>query len=163
MISRATAVFVALIFSAALAANAAAPQLRAKKTISLAGAKKMAAAAEAEAVKNGLTVTIAIVDDGGHLVYLERMDGAPFNTMEVTQEKAVTAAGFNQPTKFFKDQVTTGGAGNGFLSLPEVRAMAGAYPIVVQGEEVGAISVGGAMDAFDEQCAKAGIAALTMN
>ena len=163
MISRAAAFFATLILFAACAANAAAPQLRAKKTISLAGAKKMAAAAEAYAVKNDLHITIAIVDDGGHLVYLERMDGAPFNTMEVTQEKAVTAAGFNQPTKFFKDQVTTGGAGNGFLSLPEVRAMAGAYPIVLQGEAVGAISVGGAMDAFDEECAKAGMAALTMN
>ena len=161
MAYRIAAIFAAVIFCATFAVNSAAPQVRDKKSISLAGAKKMAAAAEAEAVKNGLHVTIAIVDDGGHLVYLERMDGAPFNTMEVTEEKAVTAAGFNQPTKFFEDQISRGGSGDAFLSLPQVTAMAGAYPIVVDGQEAGAISVGGAMDSFDEQCVKVALAALS--
>lgn len=161
MTSRIVAIAAAVIVCFTFAVDAAAPQLRDKEAISLAGAKKMAAAAEAEAVKNGLHVTIAIVDDGGHLIYLERMDGAPFNTMEVTEAKAVTAAGFNQPTKFFEDRISAGGQGNAFLSLPQVTAMAGAYPIIADGQEVGAISVGGAMDSLDEQCVKVALAALT--
>lgn len=161
MTSRIVAITAAVILCFTFAVDAAAPQLRDKKEVSLAVAKKMAAAAEAEAIKNGLHVTIAIVDDGGHLIYLERMDGAPFNTMEVTVAKAVTAAGFNQPTKFFEDRISAGGQGYAFLSLPQVTAMAGAYPIIADGQEVGAISVGGAMDSFDEQCVKVALAALT--
>jgi uncharacterized protein GlcG (DUF336 family) len=150
----------AAILCATLGAASAAAQVREKKVISLAGAKKMAAAAEAEAVKNKLTVTIAIVDDGGHMVYLERMDGAPFNTMEVTETKAVTSAGFGQPTRFFEDQISHGGEGTAFLSLPQVVAKAGAFPILIDGQVAGAISVGGAMDDLDDQCAKVGLAAL---
>jgi glc operon protein GlcG len=135
-------------------------QTRDKKIVSLAGARKMAAAAEAEAAKNKLTVTVAIVDDGGHLIYLERMDGAPFNTMEVTVAKAVTSAGFGQPTRFFEDQISQGGEGTAFLSLQQVVGKAGAFPILIDGQVAGAISVGGAMDDLDDQCAKAGLAAL---
>jgi glc operon protein GlcG len=153
-------VFAAVILCATLGASAASAQVREKKIISLAGAKRMAAAAEAEAVKNKLTVTIAIVDDGGHLVYLERMDGAPFNTMEVTETKAVTSAGFGQSTRFFEDQISHGGEGTAFLSLPQVVAKAGAFPILIDGQVAGAISVGGAMDDLDDQCAKVGLAAL---
>lgn len=153
-------VVAAAILCSTLGAASAAAQVREKKVISLAGAKKMAAAAEAEAIKNKLTVTIAIVDDGGHMVYLERMDGAPFNTMEVTETKAVTSAGFGQPTRFFEDQISHGGEGTAFLSLPQVVAKAGAFPILIDGQVAGAISVGGAMDDLDDQCAKAGLAAL---
>jgi glc operon protein GlcG len=153
-------VFMAAILCGTVGARPAAAQLRQKKAITLAGAKKMAAAAEAEAVKNKLTVTIAIADDGGNLIYLERMDGAPFNTMEVTVMKARTSAGFGQSTRFFEDQISHGGEGTAFLSLPQVVAKAGAFPILVDGQIVGAISVGGAMDDLDDQCAQAGLAAL---
>ena len=141
-------------------AGSARAQTREKKIISLEGAKKMAAAAEAEAAKNKLTVTVAIVDDGRHLIYLERMDGAPFNTMEVTVSKAVTSAGFGQPTRFFEDQISHGGEGTAFLSLPQVVGKAGAFPVLIDGQVAGAISVGGAMDDLDDQCAMAGLAAL---
>jgi glc operon protein GlcG len=152
--------FVTVTLCVTVGAVRAPAQMREKKTISLAGAKKMAAAAEAEAVKNKLTITVAIVDDGGHLIYLERMDGAPFNTMEVTELKARTAAGFGQPTRFFEDQISHGGEGLAFLSLPEVIAKAGALPILIDGQSAGAISVGGAMDDLDDLCAQAGLAAL---
>lgn len=160
MTSRIAFVFLTAILSASVCAGTASAQLREKKAISLAGARKMAAAAEAEAVKNKLTVTVAIADDGGNLIYLERMDGAPFNTMEVTVMKARTSAGFGQSTRFFEDQISHGGEGTAFLSLPQVVAKAGAFPIMIDGQIAGSISVGGAMDDLDDQCAKAGLAAL---
>jgi glc operon protein GlcG len=160
MTRRIVFVFIAAVVCATVGAGTVSAQLREKKAVTLAGARKMAAAAEAEAIKNKLTVTVAIADDGGNLIYLERMDGAPFNTMEVTVMKARTSAGFGQPTRFFEDQIAHGGEGTAFLSLPQVVAKAGAFPILIDGQVAGSISVGGAMDDLDDQCARAGLAAL---
>ena len=151
----------AAILCVAVAAGNAPAQTRDKKTITLAAAKKMAAAAETEAERNHIHISIAIVDDGGNLIYLERMDGALRGPMEVAEQKARASASFNQPTKFFEDRIAQGGSGSAFLSIPQIIAMGGAYPIDVGGQEAGAIAVGGAMDALDEQCVKAALAAFT--
>ena len=160
MIARIAFAFAAGILCAALAAGNAAAQARDKKTITLAAANKMAAAAEAEAEKNHIHISIAIVDDDGNLIFLERMDGALRGPMEVAKQKARTSASFNQPTKFFEDRISQGGSGSAFLSIPQIVAMGGAYPIDIDGQEAGAIAVGGAMDALDEQCVKAALASL---
>lgn len=139
---------------------ASAAQLREKKTLSLAAAKRMAAIVEADAAKAGAAVTIVVVDDGGKLVYLERMDGAMSGPMEVTEGKARTAAGFGEPSKTFKDRIAQGGADAGLATFP-ITAAAGGLPVIVEGQTVGAIAVGGAKDALDEQFAQDAIAAIT--
>ena len=135
-------------------------QLRNKKTLSLAAAKKMAAVVEADATKAGAAVTIVIVDDGGKLIYLERMDGAMSGPMEVTEGKARTAAGFGEPSKSFKDRMAQGGPDAGLATFP-ITAAAGGLPVIIDGQTVGAIAIGGAKDAADEQFAQDAIAALT--
>jgi glc operon protein GlcG len=135
-----------------------AAQLREKKVVSLTAAKKMAAAVEAEAMKNKLTVTIVVVDDGGSLIYLERMDGAKRGPMEETEGKARTSAGFGEESKSFKDRMNTGG--EGALATFAVTAAAGGVPIIADGQIVGALAVGGAHDEWDEKLAQIGLAAL---
>src|SRR5258707_14221654 len=103
----------AFVAASALSAQA---QVVAKTTVGLEIAKKIAAKAEAEAVKNKWTVVIAIVDDGGNLVYLEKMDGTQIGSIEVAQHKAVTALKFKRPTKAFEDVVA--GGRTAILSLP---------------------------------------------
>ena len=158
------AVFVALagveLFWIQANSAAGAAQLRQKKTLSLAAAKKMAAVVEADAVKEGAVVTIVIVDDGGKLIYLERMDGAMSGPMEVTEGKARTAAGFGEPSKSFKDRMAQGGPDAGLATFP-ITAAAGGLPVIIDGQTVGAIAVGGAKDAADEQFAQDAIAAIT--
>src|SRR5215467_8996921 len=80
-------------------------QLATKKALTLEAAKQIAAAAEAEAKKNNWTMVIAVMDDGGHLIYLERMDGTQIGSVEVAQEKAITAVRFKRPTKSLEDNV----------------------------------------------------------
>jgi glc operon protein GlcG len=93
------------LLTIAFASGGASAQLLAKKTLSLAAAKKMAAAAEAEAAKNKWAMVIAVLDDGGHLIYLEHMDGAQIGSIEVAQGKARTAVRFRRPSKDFEDAV----------------------------------------------------------
>jgi uncharacterized protein GlcG (DUF336 family) len=137
-------------------------QLRAqtltKPTVSLELAKKIAAKAQAEAVKTKLTVVIAIVDDGGSLVYLERMDGTQLGSIVVAQEKAATALKFKRSTKAFEDMVA--GGRNAVLSLPGVVAIEGGLPLVVDGAIIGAIGISGAKSTEDGVIAQAGLAAL---
>jgi len=132
-------------------------QLREKKVVSLAAAKKISAAIEAEAVKNKVSVTIVVVDDGGALIYLERMDGAKRGPMEETQGKARTAAGFGEESKSFKDRMNTGG--EAALATFGISAAAGGVPIIVDGQTVGALAVGGAHDELDEKLAQIGMSA----
>src|SRR5438034_6700454 len=108
-------VLATLLISLTLAAAASA-QLMDKKALTLDGAKKLAAAAEAEATKNNWRVVIVIVDDGGHLVYLERIDDTQTGSIDVAIAKARGAVAYKRPTKVFEDAVT--GGRNVIMALP---------------------------------------------
>ena len=126
-----------------------------KKTISLADAKLIAAAASAKAVAENWTVVIAILDNGGHLVYLERADGTQLGSVFVAQEKAKTALLFKRPTKVMEDGVLGGKIH--MLSLPGATAVEGGLPLVKDGEIVGSIGVSGVLSSQDGQVAAAGL------
>jgi uncharacterized protein GlcG (DUF336 family) len=132
-------------------------QLATKKSLTLAAAKKLAAAAEAEASKNGWNVVIAILDDGANLLYLQRMDGSQIGSIEVAQEKARTAVRFKRPSKALEDAVT--GGRNVVLRLP-VMPIEGGIPLMVDGQLIGAIGVSGVTSQQDGQIATAGVAAM---
>ncbi|SRR6266849_1899540 len=144
---------VALALFAALSMNANA-QLADKKVLTLEGAKKIAAAAEAEARKNNWNVVIAVVDDGGHLVYLQRIDGTQTGSIEVAIQKARTAQAFKRPTKVFEDAIA--GGRNALIALHGALPLEGGLPIMVGGQLVGAIGVSGVKSTEDGQIAKAG-------
>ncbi len=133
------------------------PQTATKKVLTLDGAKKIAAAAEAEARKNNWNVAIAIVDDGGNLIYQQRMDGTQVASLDIAPFKARGAVGFKRPTKEFEDRVTKGAAG--LVKVPWVAPVEGGLPIVIGGELVGAIGVSGATSQQDGAVAAAGLAA----
>jgi glc operon protein GlcG len=132
-------------------------QLAEKKVLTLAAAKVMAAAAEAEATGNGWSLAIVIVDDGGNLLFLQRMDGAPLASLQVAQAKARTAVLYRRSTKEFADRMATG---NTPLAMPEVMPLEGGLPIVVNGQVIGAIAASGATGAQDAQASQKGIDAL---
>jgi uncharacterized protein GlcG (DUF336 family) len=130
-----------------------------KPTLTLEDVRTMAAAAEAEAVKNGWAVTIAIADDGGHLLWLQRLDGAAPVSAEIAPAKARTAALGRRESKVYEDMINQGRTA--FLSAPALRGMLeGGVPVVVQGHCVGAVGVSGVKSSEDAQIACAGIAAL---
>ena len=143
---------------AALGSTSARAQIATKPTVSLELAKKIAAKAEVEAAKNKWTMVIVIVDDGGNLVYLEKMDGTQIGSIEVAQGKAVTALKFKRPTKAFEDAVA--GGRNAILSLPGAVLIEGGIPLVVDGAYIGAIGVSGMKSNEDGIVAAAGVAAL---
>ena len=119
----------------------------------------MAAAAEAEALQNQWAVTIAIVDDGGHLLWLQRLDGAPPISAHIAPAKARTAALGRRESGAYEKVINEGRTA--FLSAPELEGMLeGAVPIVVRGQCVGAVGVSGVKSTQDVQIARAGIAAL---
>jgi len=124
--------------------------------ISLDLAKKVMAGAEAEARKNNWAMVIAIVDSGGNLVMLERMDNAPLGSVDVAQQKAHTANAFKRPTKVFQDAVAQGGVNLRLLAVRNATPLEGAVPIIVGGAMVGAVGVSGGLSAQDAQCAQAG-------
>jgi glc operon protein GlcG len=138
---------------AALSFNAAA-QLTDKKALTLDAAKKIATAAEAEAQKNKWNVVIAVVDDGGHLIYLQRMDTTQTGSIEVAIRKAQTAMSFKRPTKVFEDAVA--GGRNVLIALPGALPLEGGLPISSGGQIIGAIGVSGVTAQQDGQIAKAG-------
>jgi glc operon protein GlcG len=122
-------------------------------------AKKLAAAAEAEAVANNWAVVISIVDDGGHLMWLQRLDGVAPISSYIAPAKAKTAAMGRRESKIYEDMINNGRVS--FLSAPLIEGMLeGGVPIVVEGHVVGAVGVSGVKSAEDAQIAKAGIAAL---
>ena len=132
--------------------------MRNRPTLTSADVQKMAAACKAEAAKNNWNVSIAIVDDGGFLLYLERLDGAGPMTAEVAYGKARTAGLTRRPSKFWEDRAKERPA---FLKFPDNLPIQGGVPIMVQGDCVGAIGVSGVQSHEDEQIASAGIAALS--
>ena len=144
-----------LALAAALAANA---QLAEKKVLTLAAAKKIAAATEAEARKNNWNVVIAILDEGGHLLYLQRMDGVQIASIDIALKKAESAVLFKRPTKAFEDQLV--GGRTAILKLPGAMPFEGGLPITAGDQVIGAIGVSGATAQQDGQIAKTGLAAL---
>jgi uncharacterized protein GlcG (DUF336 family) len=133
--------------------------MQTKPVLTLEDVKKIAAAAEAEALANKWNVVIAIVDDGGHLLWLQRLDGAAPVSAYIAPEKAKTAALGRRESKIYEDMINNGRTS--FLRAPELDGMLeGGVPIVVEGQTVGAVGVSGVKSAEDAQIAKAGIAAL---
>ena len=120
--------------------------------------KKIAAAAEAEALKNQWAVTISIVDDGGHLLWLQRLDGAAPVSAWISPQKAITAALGRRESAVYEKMVNEGRMS--FLSVTPVTPLEGGVPIIVDGHYVGAVGVSGVKSTEDVQIAKAGIAAL---
>jgi uncharacterized protein GlcG (DUF336 family) len=130
-------------------------RLGTKKVLTLEAAKQMAAAAKQEAEKNNWKMVICVVDDGGHLIYLERMDGTQVASVQVAQDKAVSAARFKRPTKAFEEAVA--GGRMVVMKLSGAIPVEGGVPIVVEGELIGAIGVSGGTGAQDGQVAAAGV------
>ncbi|HLC40340.1 MAG TPA: heme-binding protein [Methylomirabilota bacterium] len=131
--------------------------MRNRPALTASDVQKMVAACRTEAEKNGWKVTIAVVDDGGYLLHLDRLDGAGPMTAEVAAGKARTAAVTRRPTKFWEDRVKERPV---FLKFPDNLPIQGGVPIMYQGECVGAIGVSGVQSHEDEQIANAGIATL---
>jgi glc operon protein GlcG len=131
--------------------------VKTKPCLTLSDLKKIAAGCEAEAIKNKWDVVIAILDDGGHLMWLQRMDGAtPFNA-QVAVEKGRSAAVSRRSTKNWEDRITAGR--NAVLNMP-VLPIQGGLPIMVEGECVGGVGISGVQSHEDEQIAQAGIDAV---
>lgn len=140
--------------------HAVSAQLADRKVLTLDGARQVAAAAEATARQNGWNVVIAIVDEGGHLVLLHRLDGTQIGSVEVAQAKARSAALFRRPTKVMADALAQGSSA--FLALPGAMPVEGGVPLVADGGVVvGAIGVSGVTSQQDGVVAQAGAAALT--
>ena len=148
-----------LLVTALLAAGLAHGQLATKKALTLEAAKQMAAAAEAEARKNNWTMVIVIVDDGGNLMYLQKMDGTQIGSIQVAQDKAMTAIRFKRTTKALED--TVAGGRNAVLKLTGAIPIEGGIPIVVNNEYLGAIGVSGGTSPQDAQVATAGLAVVS--
>lgn len=133
--------------------------MQTKQILTLDDVKTIAAAAESEAKANNWAVTIAIADDGGHLLWLQRLDGAAPISASIAPAKARTAALGNRETKVYEDMINNGRYS--FITAPVLEGMLeGGVPVMVNGQCVGAVGVSGVKSSEDAQIAKAGIAAL---
>jgi len=133
--------------------------MKTRPALTAADARTIAAAAEAEAQRNGWAVTIAVVDDGGHLLWLQRLDGAAPSTAQIAPAKAHAAALGRRESKGYEEMINQGRIA--YLSVPVLQGMLeGGEPIVVQGDCVGAVGVSGVKSSEDAQVARAGIAAI---
>ena len=133
--------------------------MQTKSVLTLSDVRAIAQAAEAEALANQWAVTIAIVDDGGHLLWLQRLDGAAPLSAHIGPAKARTAALGRRDSKVYEDMINQGRTS--FLSAPTLEGMLeGGVPILVDGQCVGAVGVSGVKSTEDAQIARAGIAAL---
>lgn len=146
-----------VLFGLLLSGATALAQLPTKPVLTLEAAKKLAAAAEEEAVKNKWNIVIAIVDDGGNLLYLQRLDGTQTGSIEVALQKAKTAVHFKRPSKALEDAVT--GGRTVVLALGAM-PIEGGLPLMVDDKLIGAIGVSGVTAQQDGQVAKAGADAL---
>ena len=154
----ASLVVVAVMVFASASADAQAPPYG--PPISLEQAQKVLAGAEAEARKNNWNVVITILDSGGNIVLLQRMDNTQIGSVEVARQKAYSAVAFRRPTKVFEDLVAAGGVNLRLLRLEGASPLEGGVPIMVDGKIVGAIGVSGVTSQQDGQIAKGGIDAL---
>jgi glc operon protein GlcG len=132
--------------------------MQSKPILSLEDVKRIAAAAEAEALKNKWAVVIAIVDDGGHLLWLQRLDGAAPISSEIAPAKARTAAVGRRESRLYEEMINNGRMS--FLSAPLEGMLEGGVPIMIEGQCIGAVGVSGVKSSEDAQIAKAGIQAL---
>ena len=133
--------------------------MKTQALLELADVKAIAAAAEAEAQKNGWAVSIAIADPGGHLLWLQRLDGAAPVSAQIAPAKACTAALGRRESKLYEDMINGGRVS--FLSAPALQGMLeGGVPIVKEGQVLGAVGVSGVKSSEDAQIARAGIAAI---
>ncbi len=138
----------------------ASPILEYGEAITLDNAKKILKAAEAFATGNQWTVVICIVDTGGNLVLVEKLDHTQIGSIEVAIGKAKTAINFKRPTKLLEDALANGGVGLRLLAVPGVFPLEGGELILSNGKIIGAIGVSGMQSTQDAEVAKAGLAAL---
>jgi glc operon protein GlcG len=131
--------------------------MKTRPMLTLEDCRVLSAAAEAEAAKNKWIVTVAIVDDGGHLLHLVRMDGSTPANARIAVEKGETAARSRRNTGFWQDVVKTRPE---MLKMPGILPVKGGVPIMVEGTCVGGVGVSGAQSHEDEQIAQAGIDAV---
>ncbi|TVR50548.1 MAG: heme-binding protein [Gemmatimonadales bacterium] len=150
-------VLAAAVVSAAAPASASA-QLADSRALTLDGVKEIVAAAAAEARANNWGVVIAVVDAGGHLLYLERMDGVQTGSVEVATEKARTAVAFRRPTLAFQEGIAAGNTA--MLGIRQALPLEGGVPLMVDGHLVGGIGVSGVTSQQDGVIAAAGVRAL---
>lgn len=129
--------------------------MKTRSMLTLEDCKKISAAAEAEAKKNNWNVCIAILDDGGHLLHLIRMDGGTPANARIATEKARTAAETRRSTAMWEERIKGGRIS--MLGMPGVTPVQGGLPIVIDGACIGAVGVSGVQSHEDEQIAKAGI------
>jgi glc operon protein GlcG len=133
--------------------------MQSKPFLELADLKRIAAAAEAEALANKWAVSISIVDDGGHLLWLQRLDGAAPISAQIAPAKARTAATGRRESRIYEEMINAGRVS--FLSAPGMEGLLeGAVPIMKDGHCLGAVGVSGVKSTEDVQIARAGIAAL---
>ena len=156
MVKRAAILAATALMFSFLTAHAA--DLATRKALTLEIARQIAQVAEAEAAKNQWTMVTAIVDEGGNLIYLSRMDETQIGSVEVAQRKAQSAIKFKRPTKAFEDAVAGGRVA--VVTLPGALPIEGGLPIVVDGRMIGAIGMSGGTSAQDGQVAKAALDAL---
>ena len=133
--------------------------MKTKPVLEISDIKAIAAAAEAEALKNNWAVSICIVDDGGNMLWFQRLDGAAPISSHIAPGKARTSAMGRRESKVYEDMINGGRAS--FLSAPNLEGMLeGGVPIIKDGQCLGAVGVSGVKSTEDAQIAKAGIAAI---
>jgi glc operon protein GlcG len=147
---------IVLILSVLVAVNAS--EFPSKKYLNLAAIKTMVAAAEAEAQRQNVQVTICVVDESGNLLFLEKADSAPLNTITWAQKKARHAAFYKTPSKDAADTIKKGSVEA--LAFPDFFPNQGGLPIIVEGQILGGIAASGAKSEIDEAIAQAGLNAL---
>jgi uncharacterized protein GlcG (DUF336 family) len=153
------ALVVAVALGAAGWAGAQAPPAYGP-AITLEQALKVMAGAEAEAKKNNWPVAIVILDAGGNIVAVHRLDNTQFGSIEIARQKAWSAVAFRRPTKAFQDGLAAGGAGLRILALEGASPVEGGLPLLMDGKIVGSVGVSGVTGEQDSQIAAAGVAAL---
>jgi glc operon protein GlcG len=161
-----TVLGIAMLFAAAASSAQtpvapAPPQTPYGNPITLDQAKKIMAGAEAEARKNSWNMAIAILDSGGNLVMLHRLDGTQFGSIEVAREKAYSAVAFRRPTKVFQDLVGQGGPNLRLLRLTGASPLEGGIPIIADGKVIGGVGASGGTSEQDAQVARAGLEAMS--
>jgi glc operon protein GlcG len=149
----------ALLTSVSAGAQTPAPPPAYGMPIGLEQAKKIMAGAETEAKKNNWPVVIVILDSGGQLVMLQRLDNAQWGSVDIAKEKARSAVALRRPTKVFQDLIAQGGANLRLLNIG-YSVLEGGIPIVLDGKIVGAVGVSGVTSQQDAQIAQAGIDSL---
>ncbi len=155
MKARTTTTLAAALVLSASAAHAQVPQYG--TSVNYETARRVVAAAIADAKRQNLPMAVAVVDNAGQLVAFERMDNTQTASIGVSQDKAVSAAMYRRPTKAFQDLVAGGGVGLRVLTLRNANAVEGGVPLIVDGKIIGAIGVSGGSSDQDGVVAKAGV------